>query len=961
MQPEKDAPNQTSAKITASFVEQIKTGGVIKEPQEYLQRLFMLSPYAFSIMKGKDMIVTVANKLMKDFWGKGLNIEGKTLLEILPEYINQPFPSMIDSVYTTGNPVYANEILAKLNYNGKMVDRYFNIVYQPYREIADTISGVITIAHEVTNQVLERRKLEVSEAFNRSILQSSPDCIKILDNDGRIQFINDNGLCLMEIDDFSFLKNSYWWNLWEERSQHLIKDALKKAMSGEKVQFQAFANTQKGTPKWWDVIVLPVQLGGETGKEQQILSVSRDITELKEATLKLEESENRYSNMIYTSPALIAILKGEQMIIEIANDEIIKSWGKDKSIIGKSIFNELPETVEQGFDKLLLSVYNTGKPIRVYEAPFTLLRNGKPEIVYYTFVYQAQKDASGKIIGVAVIANEVSPQAVSNYKIRASEQQFRLLVQQAPVAICVLRGKNYVIEVVNHRMLEMWDRTLNQVINIPAFEVLTELKEQGFKELLDNVYNSGETFVDDELPITLRRKGKLQNLFVKFIYEPLREADGTISGVMALAHEITEQVNTRKKLQLQEEMVKDLLLNAPAFICTLTGPLHVYDLINQRYQSIFGKRQILGKPIMEVLPELDRQGFDIILDKVYQSGEPFVGIEIPIFLARGENSDHQLYYFNFSCQPMFDEYKKVYSILVFGYEVTDQVNSKNKNTATLKQREKELETKVQQRTHELNDSNESLKQINEELKKSNKELESFSYITGHDLQEPLRKIQTLIGRLVEKENHSLSTKGKDYFNRIQGEATRMRTLIHDLLEFSRISTADLKFESTDLTSIVKEVMEEYQETIKKKKAIIEIKEICNFKTIRFQFRQLMHNLISNALKFSNPAIQPHIIINSQIIKYNKPNQDNIPLHQEYCHISISDNGIGFEKKYSQKIFEVFQRLHGKEVYPGTGIGLAIVKKIVDNHNGIITATSALKRGATFNIYIPVDGLKNVCN
>ena len=641
------------------------------------------------------------------------------------------------------------------------------------------------------------------------------------------------------------------------------------------------------------------------------------------------------------------------MIIEIANDSIIKSWGKDKSIIGKSLFTVIPESVEQGFDKLLLSVYNTGIPVHCYETPIELLRNGKSEIVYYTFLYQAQKDITGKIIGVVVIANEVTPEAIFNNKIRASEQQFRLLVQQAPVAICVLRGKNYIIEVINERMLEMWNRTNEEAINKPAFEVLSELKEQGFKELLDKVYSTGIAFVADELPISLSRNGKLENLFVKFVYEPLREADGTITGVMALAHEITEQVVTRKKLQLQEDMVKDLLLNAPAFICTLSGPLHIYELVNQRYQSLFGKRQIQGKPIMEALPELKGQGFDILLDNVYTTGIPYVGIEIPITLARDENLIPELCYFNFSYQPMYDNNKKVYSILVFGYEVTEEVNAKNKNTASLQQREKELDIKVQQRTHELNDSNESLLHKNEELNKSNKELESFSYVTGHDLQEPLRKIQTLIGRLVEKENEVLSARGKDYLNRIQGEATRMRTLIHDLLEFSRIGTAELKFESTDLSILIKEVKNEYKEIIKLKKAVIEIKEICEVKTVTFQFRQLIHNLISNALKFSNPKIPPHIIIKSKIIKYNKPNLANLPLNKEYCHITISDNGIGFEKQYSQKIFEVFQRLHGKEEYPGTGIGLAIVKKIVDNHNGIITATSDLNQGSTFNIYIPL--------
>ena len=241
---------------------------------------------------------------------------------------------------------------------------------------------------------------------------------------------------------------------------------------------------------------------------------------------------------------------------------------------------------------------------------------------------------------------------------------------------------------------------------------------------------------------------------------------------------------------------------------------------------------------------------------------------------------------------------------------------------------------------------------NTALQNMNKELEAFTYVSSHDLQEPLRKIQTFAGRILEKENQNLSDKGKNYFLRMQNEAGRMQTLIQDLLAFSRLSLADRKFETSDINILINEVKKEFKEAIAQKNAIIEVKEVCDVKIIPFQFRQLLHNLIGNALKFSNPKIRPHIIIKCQNIKYSKITIPNHPPQKDYCHISVSDNGIGFEKEFAEKIFEVFQKLHGKEEYAGTGIGLAIVKKIVDNHNGIITATSKLNKGTTFDIYIP---------
>jgi PAS domain S-box-containing protein len=165
--------------VNIDITEQEKVHKKIEESEQRYHSMFMNSPFAFSIMKGKEMKITLANELIKEFWGKGNNVEGKTLLEVLPELKNQPFPAMIDSVYTTGVPVYANEILAQLNRNGVMEDRYFNIVYEPYLEANKTISGVITIAHEVTQQVLARKKIEESEYKYQNLIFTSPYMIAI--------------------------------------------------------------------------------------------------------------------------------------------------------------------------------------------------------------------------------------------------------------------------------------------------------------------------------------------------------------------------------------------------------------------------------------------------------------------------------------------------------------------------------------------------------------------------------------------------------------------------------------------------------------------------------------------------------------------------------------------------------------------------------------------------------------
>lgn len=248
--------------------------------------------------------------------------------------------------------------------------------------------------------------------------------------------------------------------------------------------------------------------------------------------------------------------------------------------------------------------------------------------------------------------------------------------------------------------------------------------------------------------------------------------------------------------------------------------------------------------------------------------------------------------------------------------------------------------------------NEEKEKRADELRIANKELMAFNYISSHDLQEPLRKIQMFTTVITETEGQNLSEKGRHYLERIQFSAARMQQLIEDLLAFSRISTTDHKFVTLDLNDVVAEVIDELKEVILQKKAIIEIPELCNAEIIAFQFRQIMCNLVSNALKFAQPGIPPHIVISSRIVKGSNLNNEKLSPEKNYCHITVQDYGIGFEPHFNERVFELFQRPHTNELYKGTGIGLAIVKKIVDNHKGLITASGELNKGARFDIYLP---------
>lgn len=263
-------------------------------------------------------------------------------------------------------------------------------------------------------------------------------------------------------------------------------------------------------------------------------------------------------------------------------------------------------------------------------------------------------------------------------------------------------------------------------------------------------------------------------------------------------------------------------------------------------------------------------------------------------------------------------------------------------------------TEIKQAEEEIKKLADDLLRYNKQLELTNKELESFTFVSSHDLQEPLRKIRTFLHLILEKESPVISTTSKDYIKRIIEAAERMQQLINDLLQYSRTMGSSNHFQKTDLNLLLEKVADELAEVLEEKNARIEFNALPHIHVIPFQFHQLFTNLITNALKFSRPGIPPHIVITAK--KENNPegNRKEDLMATHYFIIKISDNGIGFESEYKEKIFDLFQRLHNRKEYSGTGIGLSICKKIVENHGGYIEANSQAGKGATFTIYLPAE-------
>jgi PAS domain S-box-containing protein len=260
------------------------------------------------------------------------------------------------------------------------------------------------------------------------------------------------------------------------------------------------------------------------------------------------------------------------------------------------------------------------------------------------------------------------------------------------------------------------------------------------------------------------------------------------------------------------------------------------------------------------------------------------------------------------------------------------------------------EQKETQRQLKLN--NEKLEEINTALENSNHDLQQFASVASHDLQEPLRKIQIYSNILHEKHTLELSDPGKLYLEKIILSSERMRVLIQDILSFSRLSENDNHYEVTDLQSLAKDLLKDFELLIEEKNATISLGELPIIEVNPGQMRQVLQNIVSNSLKFSRPHVKPVISITGKRICDNNYNSE-ASIDGPFACLHIKDNGIGFDEKYTENIFTLFKRLHTKDKYEGTGIGLAIAKRIIEKHNGYIVAHSREGVGSEFIIVLPI--------
>ncbi len=847
---------------------------------------------------------------------------------------------LIEKVITTGEAVWFEDQKLPIHRNGKMEDVYWTFSYSPAYGDQNTIEGVFVTCLETTANIIAAMelkaahdKIEKSQEQLLSYFEQSPVAIAIIDK-----------------ENLTFnLVNTFYADLVGRKREEIEHKPLLEALPELKGQgFEDLLNNviSTGIPFVANEVAASVRKNGvlETiyvnftyqpqynlRKEiNGIFAVIVDVTQQVRSRKIVEDSEARFRSLIEEAPVATCLFVGRELVIEVANDLMLAIWGKKNSVMGKRLEDALPELKGQPFLQILDDVFTTGKPYSAGAAACELEMNGVLGIYYFNFTYKPLFNEKNEVYGIVDMAIDVTEQVLARQKIEESETKLQTIIAAAPAGIGLFVGRDLIIENPNQTFIDIVGKGPG-IVGLPLREAMPELITEGqaFLKILDDVYTSGIPFISHGSLVKIVRNGVLNDNYYNISYTPMRNSQGEIYAILDIAIDVTEQIKAQLKVEESEARFRTMAEGTDIYIAV--GD----ESSNATY---FNKAwtKLTGRPMNELLefgwvdlvhPDDKERYVNIYLDAFKIQGG-FIG-EFRILTPRGDYRwllAHGTARFN--SDGVFAGY--VSSCV----DITEQVETR-----------KEIAEAVVERTKELAESN-------LRLKRSNEELEQFAYIASHDLQEPIRKISTFT-QMLEHSIQDKSEKSNDYFSKIYSSTDRMTNLIRDVLAYSRIKEEPHAFEKVDLNKIIEILKIDFELQIEETKATIEILDLPIIDAIPSQMTQLFGNLLSNSLKYHKDGVKPVIKIFASIAKLEKVAKRLVlDKHKTYYHIQFSDNGIGFDKDHVERIFRIFQRLHGKTEFEGTGIGLAICNRIVQNHKGHISAAVGENGGATFDILLP---------
>jgi PAS domain S-box-containing protein len=711
-------------------------------------------------------------------------------------------------------------------------------------------------------------------------------------------------------------------NQYYEDEQALMK-------SGQPLNREESVVIPGTSEKHW-VQTTKVPLRDKQGAVVGLMGINRDITEMKQMVEALRESQALNHSLLEQLPMGI-FRKDREGRFVLVNSEFCRIKGmKAEEFLGKTPLEvgaiEAAKPGATGPANTYAAagaehherIMQTGKPIEMDEE--YVKADGTKQFLHV--VKLPMLDSNGKIIGTQGIQFDITERKQAEESLARERLLLRTLIDNLPDCIYAKdnAGRKTMANPADLKNLRC--KFESEAVGKSDFDLFPpDIAEKFWAD--DQSVLKGQPVLNRE-EFLFDEQGRKHWLMTSKL--PLRDQNGKIIGLVGIGRDITKDKVAEEALARERSLLRTLIDNLPDCIYAkdaggrkiLANPA---DLKNLHCES---EAEAIGKTDFDLFPQELAEKFWAADQKVIQ-GEPVINREEYVLNDKGEK-----HWLLTSKLPLRDQSGKIVGLVGIGRDITERKRAEDA----------------------LRDSEEKLRQSATQLERSNHELQDFAYVASHDLQEPLRKIVVFGERLKDKKIENLGPEALDYLDRMQKAAGRMQTLINDLLSFSRVTTKARPFTPVNLAEVASDVVNDLEGRIEQVKGRVEI--VGTLPVIdaeALQMRQLLQNLMGNALKFRRPEESPVVKVEAQVV----PGPGTPP--QQLCKLMISDNGIGFEEKYLDRIFNVFQRLHTRAEYEGTGMGLAITKKIALHHGGDITAKSQLGHGSTFIVTLPVSHTK----
>ncbi|GEM_PF-1007651 len=776
-------------------------------------------------------------------------------------------------------------------------------------------TGSLTEAfNRMLSEIQDREQaLRKSEERFRSLIENNQDGIAVSNSEGEALYVSPSLTRMLGRVESDFIGKSRK-DLVHPDDLPLVADKMAETLRnpGKTIQARYRLKHQDGSWRWIDMTAINLIDNPAVGG---IVRNIQDITEkLKmEEIVRLGEAQAIATIKDY---AIFMLDPQGKILTWNAGAEHIKGY-KASDIIGKSIsvFYAPEDAAQSRPQELLQTAVRNG---RVEDEGWRVRKDGSRFLA--DVVITALKNEKGELRGFIKIARDVT-------EIRKAQQELR---EKTQLLDSILRNIGDGVVVANEKgEFILFNQAAEKIVGLGPMaggpdqwtEQYGVFRPDG-KTPLPAAENPlakairGESTNDMEL--VLKNHPNPNGIPISITGRPLKDEKGAIHGGVTVFHDMTERKKAEQAILQTNDFLNAVLENIPNMIFVKDAKELRFVNFNKAGEDLLGIKRgdMIGKNDYDFFPRGQADFFTAKDRSVLNEGKL---LDIPEESIETKTLGPRILHTRKI--PIRDKDGKSLYLLGISEDITEQ------------KRQQELRTYTQA------------------LEVSNKELQDFVFIASHDLQEPLRKIQSFGEFLKEEYGGKLEATGKDYLDRMRSAATRMQILINDLLTLTRVTTKAKPFVPVDLSVVLRDVLSDLEVRISEKNAKVDVGPLPTLEADATQMRQLFQNLIGNALKFQKTGVPPEIKVEAETLEGSRPGE------RQY-NLRVKDNGIGFDNKYADQIFKVFERLHGRDEYEGTGIGLAVCRKVVERHGGSISAEGIPGQGSVFTIVLPFQqGLK----